>query len=175
MTASLLLRPSTVVIATVRDPSHETAQSLLSLTTGDGSRIIILPLDVREGSDSIPSALDGAGLDHLDVVISNAGSSTSFISVEETTPEDLRDDFETNTVGPFRLFQASWPFLARGETEWRKFVFITSSVGSIAGLEFENMPGVAYGTSKAAANWVAKKLNVEYRKDGLKVGIVHPG
>ncbi len=92
-------------------------------------------------------------------------------------------DFRVNAVGPAKLFRAVWPLLdshggesgGEGERTEKKFVLITSSVGSIASLAVESMPSTAYGMSKAAANWFAKKLSVEYKERGLLVGIVHPG
>jgi NAD(P)-dependent dehydrogenase (short-subunit alcohol dehydrogenase family) len=33
----------------------------------------------------------------------------------------------------------------------------------------------AYGASKAAANWISKKISVEMKSKNLRVGIIHPG
>ncbi|KAK3358253.1 hypothetical protein B0T24DRAFT_644865 [Lasiosphaeria ovina] len=87
------------------------------------------------------------------------------------------------------LFRAVWPLLdpavsgggrggvdeGKGEERRPKFVLITSSLGSIGCLDEESMPSTAYGMSKAAANWFAKKLSVEFHDRGLLVGIIHPG
>lgn len=177
MAASLLLRPATTVIATVRDPAHELAQSLAQLPAGEGSRIIVLAFDARRGPDTLLADLAAAGIEHLNLVISNAGNSDSFRSVLATDAEKLRDDFEVNAVGPFRLFQGCWPLLKAGAGAGsdKKYVLITSSVGSIANMEAENFPGVAYGASKAASNWLAKKIGTELAGEGLLVGIIHPG
>lgn len=172
MTAALLLRPSTTVIATVRDPSHDTSTSLASLSTGDDSELIIMPLDVTDVA-RLASALRESRIDHLDIVISNAGLNSGFDSVRDTTPQSMRDDFNVNVVGTLSLFQVCRPLLELGET--KKFNIITTSVGSIKGLEMENMPGVSYGASKAAVNWLGKKLSIEYAKQGFKIGIIHPG
>lgn len=172
MTAALLLRPSTAVIATVRDPSHESSKSLYSLPTGAGSRVVLLPLDLTNVAP-LSSALLASDIDRLDIVISNAGLNSSFDSVQDTAIQAMRHDFEVNVVGTMSLFQACRPLLHSGQA--KKFIVITSSVGSIKGLEMENMPGVSYGASKAAVNWVGKKISVEYAKQGFKVGIIHPG
>ncbi|CAG9949948.1 unnamed protein product [Clonostachys rosea f. rosea IK726] len=176
MAASLLLRPATTVIATVRDPAHELSKSLSDLPASEGSKIIVSVFDAKKGPDALLAALADAGIQHLNLVISNAGNSDAFRSVLETDPSALRDDFEVNAVGPFRLFQGCWPLLSKAETgSDKKFVLITSSVGSIAGMEEESFPGVAYGASKAAANWLAKKIGTELASEGLQVGIIHPG
>lgn len=172
MTAALLLRPSTTVVATVRDPSHDTAISLSALSTGGDSELILLPLDMKDVAP-FASVLQESGIDRLDIVISNAGLNSGFDSVQGTTPQSMRDDFEVNVVGNLSLFQICQPLLEKGRT--KKFSVITSSVGSIKGLEMENMPGVSYGASKAAVNWVSKKLSVEYAAKGYKIGIIHPG
>ncbi|SPQ25537.1 9e8016d4-0dd3-4ae3-af2d-b2f82353f430 [Thermothielavioides terrestris] len=123
----------------------------------------------------------------LDVVIANAGSSAAFRDVLGTDPgADMVRDFEVNAVGPAKLFRAVWPLLERasaagtaegqGEGEGHnkqagkeegkevggvgKFVLVSSSLGSIGLLDQESLPGVAYGMSKAAANWWAKKTEL---------------
>lgn len=181
MASTLLLRPSTIVIATVRDISHETARSLSTHPVGEGSKLIVLPLDASVpdiGHDSLHDRLVAENIACLDVVISNAGTSSGFKSVLDTTGDDLRYDFDVNSVGTLDLFKATWPLLAKSDSndaEKKKFVLITSSIGSIACLDEENFLGASYGMSKVAANWLAKKLSIEFRGDGLKVGIVHPG
>lgn len=117
------------------------------------------------------------GLDRIDVVIANAGTSSGFKDIASTDPDDLLFDFKANAIGPAKLFRALWPRLrlSPAEKDQRKFVLVTSSVASIGGLEQEHFPSTAYGMSKAAANWWAKKLSVEFQAQGLKVGIIHPG
>ncbi|KAL2255624.1 hypothetical protein VTK26DRAFT_2984 [Humicola hyalothermophila] len=84
-------------------------------------------------------------------------------------------DFEVNAVGPARLLQALWRGGLLGDGQGRRFVLITSSMGSIANLERESLPAISYGMSKAAANWWAKKVSIEFKDKGLLVGIIHPG
>ena len=109
----------------------------------------------------------------LDVVLANAGGSTAMGGVLETTPEEMVRDFAVNAVGPARLFQAVWPLLKEREGRG-KFVFVSSTLGSIGILDRESLPGVAYGMSKAAGNWFVKKVSVELRGQ-LVVGVLHPG
>jgi norsolorinic acid ketoreductase len=179
--AELLTRPSTTVIATVRDPQSDTAVSLPNLPQADGSKLFVVPLDddnkMRDYS-TLSQSLHDNGLDYVDVIIANAGNSGGFKSILETKPENLMADFNVNAVGVLKLFQTCWPCLAKsdaGDIKRKKFVLITSSVGSIAGLEEEGFPSTSYGMSKAAANWLAKKISMEFKTEGLKVGIIHPG
>ncbi|KAJ6439316.1 NAD(P)-binding Rossmann-fold containing protein [Purpureocillium lavendulum] len=189
LTADLLLRPATTVIATVRKLTDATSQSLLSLPAADSSNLVVLPLDEADPSiesGSLASRLAAASeqgqhshsISHIDVVIANAGASAGYDSVLDTNPDAARSCFEVNAIGPLKLFQACWPLLsksARHDVQRRKFILVTSSVGSIAALEMESFPAAAYGMSKVAANWLAKKISIEFQDEGLKVGIIHPG
>lgn len=188
MVTDLLLRPATTVVATVRDVSHPTAQSLSSLTISpDNSKLIIFPLDV-EATDinytSLQTRLANEhGISRLDIVIANAGASPEFKSILDTSVDAARYCFEVNGAGPLQLFQACWPLLenninlnSNGEKKKRtKFVHISSTVGSVGCLDEEHYPSTAYGMSKAASNWLAKKIGVEFGDKGLEVGIIHPG
>ncbi|UNI24517.1 hypothetical protein JDV02_010255 [Purpureocillium takamizusanense] len=187
LTTNLLLRPRTTVVATVRNPADETSQSLLSLPRADSSALIVLPLndaDPSIDSTSLAARLAVASekeqmslsVKHIDVVVANAGAAAEFQCVLDTSPEAARSCFEVNAIGPLKLFQACWPLLARSAREGgSKFVLISSSAGSIAGIGMELPPIVAYGMSKSAANWLAKKISVEFQDQGLNVGVIQPG
>jgi NAD(P)-dependent dehydrogenase (short-subunit alcohol dehydrogenase family) len=68
---------------------------------------------------------------------------------------DLRKMFETNTIGPIVLYQAFASLLTPGA----KFVVISSLIGKIS----DAIPWsyTAYATSKAAVNYVTKKIDQE--------------
>uniref|UniRef100_A0A8H7KAU2 Uncharacterized protein n=1 Tax=Bionectria ochroleuca TaxID=29856 RepID=A0A8H7KAU2_BIOOC len=169
MAASLLLRPATTVIATVRDPAHELSKSLSDLPASEGSKIIVSVFDAKKGPDALLAALADAGIQHLNLVISNAGNSDAFRSVLETDPSALRDDFEVNAVGPFRLFQGCWPLLSKAETgSDKKFVLITSSVGSIAGMEEESFPGSRTAQARRRPTGSPRRLARSWRARGCK-------
>ncbi|KAL6897442.1 hypothetical protein GGI43DRAFT_385308 [Trichoderma evansii] len=148
---SLLARPNTTVIATVRN--EDGASSLTRETT------------------AAPKAAFKSDIDHIDVLINNAGGTSPLIPATETTAEDLRAAFEANTIAPLLVFQALLPLLQKSLSP--KLVMVTSSVGSIA--EMEPMPGGAYGPSKAAQNWLTKALHLENKDHGLITIALHPG
>ncbi|KAL8377181.1 hypothetical protein RB595_008047 [Gaeumannomyces hyphopodioides] len=185
--ALLLQRPATTVLALVRDPVAETSATLPSLPAAPGSALYLLPLDVAIGSDGgageaarppqlAALAAAAAGVSHVDVVVANAGDSSGYKAVLDTEPADAAYDFAVNAVGPLRLFRAAWPLLsAGGGAAGTKFVYMTSSVGSIAGQREESFPSTAYGMSKAAANWLLVKIGVELGPQGLSVMALHPG
>jgi NAD(P)-dependent dehydrogenase (short-subunit alcohol dehydrogenase family) len=83
--------------------------------------------------------------------------------------QDMRRQFEINTLGPLRVAQAVLPFLGSGA----KVGIVTSRVGSLA----DNSSGgmYAYRVSKAGANMVALNLHHDLAKRGIAVMALHPG
>ena len=83
--------------------------------------------------------------------------------------DDMRRQFEINTLGPLRSIEAVLPFLAAGA----KVGIITSRVGSLS----DNGSGqmYAYRVSKAGANMVALNLHHDLSKKGIAVSALHPG
>jgi norsolorinic acid ketoreductase len=89
-----------------------------------------------------------------------SGTSTGRATIATATISQLRSDFETNTIGPVVLFQAFASLLsASTAVGGAKFVIISSILGQIT--EASEYSYDAYGISKAAANFVAKKLSQE--------------
>ncbi|KAK0750900.1 hypothetical protein B0T18DRAFT_319519, partial [Schizothecium vesticola] len=137
-----------------------------------------LPLLLDDARPAIASATLAARLaaEHditrLDVVVANAGASSGFRDVLELqdVEGELVHDFVANAVGPVKLFRGVWPLLKEGGE--RKFVLVSSVMGSIGGLGEEMLPGLA---CKAAANFFARKLGLGFKGEGLLVGVVHPG
>ena len=181
MVAALAGRPDTIVIATSRRPAPD---AFAPLPVHEHSRLV--PVLLNDDDDGVSMATlparlrDEHAIERVDVVVANAGGSSGFKGVLATDPDaDMMYDFAVNAVAPARLFRAMWPLLsgtaASSSSSEKKFVLITSSVGSIGVLGQESMPSTAYGMSKAAANWFARKVSVEFRDKGLLVGIVHPG
>ncbi|TLD04003.1 hypothetical protein PgNI_11386 [Pyricularia grisea] len=166
--ALLLNRPSTIILALVRNPTDPTSSSLTTLAKSPSSTLHVVPFDAEGDAIPLPS-----GVTQIDVVVANAGASSGYKPVLETSPEDLVFDFTVNAVGPLRLFKAAWPLLQKAASP--RFVLMTSSVGSIAGQQQESFPSTAYGMSKAAANWLVVKIGVEHGPEGLSVMALHPG
>ena len=179
ITAALLQRPNTTVIATSRKPLSTTEPPA---PPASGSKFISFLLD--EENPEITSATLAArleketGITKLNVVIANAGDSAGFSDVAGTNPDDMLYDFRVNSVGPAKLFRACWPLLDHDSGEVgqeKKFAVVSSSIGSI-GLQFlDNLPGLAYGMSKAALNYFAVSAAVQFKEKGLLVGVIHPG
>jgi norsolorinic acid ketoreductase len=161
--AEYVSRDDTTVIAAVRDPTKDTSQSLTTLPTGKNSKVIIVKIDslVEDDAKDAIAGLDSS-IDHIDVVIANAGDSKNS-PVATVSIESIKYHHSLNTIGPLLLFQAAWPLLQKSTGP--KFIVISSSLGSLidgpkyvaSGLH----PG-AYGSSKAAINYLVKILHHEH-------------
>jgi norsolorinic acid ketoreductase len=165
----LASRPETIVFAGVREPSKATALQTLA---DQHSNVHIIKLDSSSVADAQEAAryvtkVAGA----LDVVIANAGIAQNWENVANVDPAALTEHFRVNTLGPLILFQALYPVLLKGET--RKFVTISSHVGMIT--DMINAPETAYGTSKAALNFLTKRIHLEHSGEGFIAFPVHPG
>ncbi|KAK0671630.1 hypothetical protein QBC41DRAFT_363066 [Cercophora samala] len=187
----LSTRPNTTVIATARNPIPAPSPFEGITPHPSGSAVIPLLLDDAKdemmGSSTLASRLlQSAGVRHVNVVVANAGAASGgFKSVFDTSEEDYKDDFEVNTLGPIRLFQAVWGLLGEGvKGKGGKFVVVGSSVGSVGGLvtaggEMEGGVLVcgSYGLSKAGVHWWVMKLRAELKmqEKEVVVGVVHPG
>jgi len=175
LSKALLTRPNNTVIATVRNEQKATElkQETASVATGSGSTLHIVQLDFSTAvaPEKILEAFKN-GIDHIDVLINNAGFAQPMVPASETTAEDLRTAFEVNTIAPLLVFQGLKPLLQKVSSP--KLIMVSSSVGSIA--EMESFPGGAYGPSRAAQNWLTKALHQENNKDmGLISIALHPG
>jgi NAD(P)-dependent dehydrogenase (short-subunit alcohol dehydrogenase family) len=127
-----------------------------------------LRLDVCD-ADSVATGvrqvIDAAG--RIDVLVNNAGMGLAG-AVEDTTPEDLVEQLDTNLLGPLRLVRAVAPHMrAQGAG---RIVQISSLAGRI-GVPFQG----AYAASKFALEGLSEALALELRPFGIDVVLVQPG
>jgi len=100
-----LALPNHTVIAANRNPDHPTSQDLYKLPTGAGTKLIVIKIDATVWQ----SAFDGVktlgshGVDHIDIVIANAGVSYIWPIIAEVQEKDLRAHVETNAYGVVSL------------------------------------------------------------------------
>ena len=64
-------------------------------------------------------------------------------------------------IGPLALFQVVLPLL-QISTKLEQFVTVSSPIGSIGGMGPDPAPMAAYGASKAALNYLTRKIHFEY-------------
>ena len=164
LTTTLLARPSTTVIAAVRDTISAT-NTLSSIPVGSGSKLIVVKIDAESDTDALSAASELASkysVNTVDVVIANAGLLSIIKPVLETPAEVVRQHFQVNSVAPMVLLQAFMPMLEKSAAP--KFLVITSSIGSLTNMENVPIPFYAYGVSKAAANYLVRKVAFENPK-----------
>ncbi|KAL1691080.1 hypothetical protein GGG16DRAFT_54311 [Schizophyllum commune] len=156
---ALSARPDAVVFAGARDPSRADDLNALARAHTDRVHVVkVVSADKETNEASIEEVKRVIG--RLDVVIANAGISDSYEPALEVPTEGMNRHFEVNTNGPLVLFQAAYPLL-RGSTN-PKFVTISSGLGSIALVGELSVNMYAYGASKAAVNWVMRKLHHDF-------------
>ncbi|KAH8653937.1 hypothetical protein BGZ60DRAFT_496293 [Tricladium varicosporioides] len=172
-----LAKPNHVVIAANRDPFHPTSKALSNLPTGLGSRLIVVKVDASSGNDALEAveSLAKEGVEHLDLVVANAGVSYVWPKVSDLKIEDLEGHLVPNVYGAIRLYQATLPLLLKAqEPKW-------VTMGSIAGnIESTNknrnqppIPNAAYGPSKSTIHWLTKRINAE--EPTLTALVMSPG
>jgi len=155
-TARLFLDRGWNVVATMRTPRPEMLPA--------SGRLRVLPLDVTE-VDSIRRAVEAAG--RIDVLVNNAGFGLP--SPGELVPlAQVRDAFETNTIGTIAMTQAVLPQMRERGTG--VIVNVTSSV------TLKPLPLIsAYRASKAATDAFTESLALEVAPFGVRVHLVLPG
>ena len=126
-----LARPNYIVIAANRDPEHPTSKVLSDLPKGAGSRLIVAKVDSSVEKDPFEAvkALGAEGIDHLDVVIANAGVSYIFPKVSDLKIEDLQGHLTPNVFGVVWLYQATLPLMLKSKSP--KWVTMGSTAGGL--------------------------------------------
>jgi NAD(P)-dependent dehydrogenase (short-subunit alcohol dehydrogenase family) len=157
------------VFATMRRPQSPEGVALREQAAREGWRLTTPELDVTR-DDSVAAAV-GAALEELggrlDVLINNAGY-YALGPLEETTPDELRAQFETNVIGVHRVTRAVLPAMrARGAG-----TIVT--LGSVSGRVVVPMVG-PYHASKWAIEALVEALRLELLPFGVRVALVEPG
>lgn len=107
----------------------------------------------------------------LDVLVNNAG--IDYDTDQNVLTADLdrvRNAFEVNTLGPWRVAQVFTPLLKKSEHP--QMVNVSSGAGSLRGMS-GGTP--AYSLSKAALNALTLMLSAELKSSGILVNAAGPG
>ena len=112
-----LAKPNYTVIGTVRDPNHESSKALADLPKAKGSSLIVVKLDVTNKADALAAVeqLEAQGIDHLDIVIANAGVCYAWPKVSEVKVEELEGHYVPNVHGLIFTYQATLPLLKKSK------------------------------------------------------------
>ncbi|KAI1204854.1 NAD(P)-binding protein [Annulohypoxylon truncatum] len=164
------------IIAANRDPKHPTSKCLHNISTGPGSRIIVVKLDASIESDAdaaVEELSSTHGIDHLDLVIANAGIANVYPTVSQLKASDLLSHMTTNVLGLVWLFQATTPLLRKSTNP--KWVTMGSGAALLE-VSCRNMVPIsnaAYAPTKTMAHWMTKKIDQE--EEWLLALIALPG
>ena len=138
----------------------------------EGLKVIAVQLDVTDqASIETLKRWTQERFGKLDVLVNNAG--VLYDSWQRAVGADLkvvREAFETNTLGPWRVSEAFLPLLRRSGSG--RIVNVSSESGSLAGMG-GGTP--AYGVSKVALNALTRMLADELRGERILVNSVCPG
>jgi NAD(P)-dependent dehydrogenase (short-subunit alcohol dehydrogenase family) len=117
-------------------------------------------------------------INHLDVLINNAGIPGAFPQLGTTVSDDtMKQVFEVNFFGVIRTVRIFIDLLKKAENP--RIVNVTSDLGSLTyhndpDWEHYHIKSAAYGPSKTALNAYTVALAYEL-KDQVKVNAVNPG
>jgi NAD(P)-dependent dehydrogenase (short-subunit alcohol dehydrogenase family) len=157
------------VFATMRRPEGEGGPELRAEAAARNWRLTTPELDVTR-DDSVSAAVEAALAEtggRLDVLVNNAGYYTCG-ALEETTPDELRAQLETNVVGVLRVTRAVLPAMRAR----RAGTIVT--LGSISGRVAVPMAG-PYHASKWALEGMIESLRLELLPFGVNVVLIEPG
>ncbi|KAI1410340.1 NAD(P)-binding protein [Hypoxylon sp. FL1857] len=171
---SYLSRPNTTVIGTIRDYNGPGVVELKASFKGSESKLLLLKVESSSPADAISAVeeMNTAGIDHIDILIANAGVSPPLVPLEIVDVEEVARTFNVNALGPLALYQACYSLLEKSSNA--KFVTVSSAAGSISAME-RNRAYVApaYCISKAALNWIT--LSAHCSNKWLTAFAVSPG
>jgi NAD(P)-dependent dehydrogenase (short-subunit alcohol dehydrogenase family) len=151
------------VVATARKP-----EVLRDLTQKypDTARAVKLDVtNLEEVKSAISEAINEFG--RIDVLVNNAGYALVG-AIEETSDEQIRQQFDTNLFGVLNVTREALPILR--EQKSGHIVNIGSNVG------FAAMPSLGiYSATKFALEGVSEALAAEVAAHGIKTMLVEPG
>jgi len=170
--AKVLLVGGDKVFAACRQP--EKSEALTALKKTYPSLLELVVLDVNSDSSAEQAAkATAAKTGHLDILINMAGIMLRphDANLESLDFQQIRDTFETNTLGPLRVVKFFLPLLRQSRNA--RIVNVTSGIGSISGTD--NPHFYAYGAYKSALNKVTRTLALELKKENMAVVVLDPG
>src|SRR5271167_1743339 len=163
------------IVQAVLEAGHRvvaTARNTQSIDAAFGdvaaSRLLRAKLDVTDLGQAYHVAQAALGaFGRVDVLVNNAGYG-QLGAFEETTPEEVRAQFDTNLFGTMNVTRAVLP-LMRAQRAGR--IFNVASMGGYRGGSL----GSAYAASKFAVVGFTESLAVEVAGFGIRATVVAPG
>lgn len=123
-----LKKPNHTVIAANRDPNHPTSKALNDLPKAQGTFLHVVKIEATsptDPTDAVKELVTVKGIDHVDILIANAGMALVFPTIEEVQIDYIQKHVDVNIYGFVRLYQAFLPLLKKAKDP--KWVTIGSS------------------------------------------------
>lgn len=165
-TALLLSRNGFDTFATMRNLNK--SKEITDVAKKENLPLQVLQLDVTNGRsvvDAINNILKGK--DSIDVVVNNAGYGLMG-SLEDSSLDEIKAQFETNLFGAIRVMQKVLPIMRKQKTG---IIVIVSSVAGRLGFPM----GSAYVSSKFALEGLSESMSYELKQFGIKMVLIEPG
>ena len=165
-TSLLLAKNGYHTYATMRN--LDKSSRIKEIAKKDNLPVEVLQLDVADDksvTDAISEISNKQG--RIDVLVNNAGY--GFMgSVEDSTLDEIKAQFETNFFGAIRVMQKVIPIMRKQKTG------TIVNVSSIAGRIGFPM-GSAYVSSKFALEGLSESMSYELKQFGIKIILIEPG
>ena len=144
------------VYGTGRNPSHNNQDyTLIKMDVTDDQSV----------SDAVKDVISKE--QKIDVLINNAGMGIAG-SIEDTSIEEAKKQFETNFFGNLRVTNTLLPIMRKNKSG---HIINISSIGGVISLPFQGL----YCASKFAIEGLTESLNYEVKSHGIKVSLIQPG
>jgi len=166
-TSLLLARNQFTTYATMRNMSKR--DGLREIASKENIPLNVTQLDVNNDS-SVNNAIDSVIKENgrIDILVNNAGYDL-FGSLEESSLEEIKQQFETNVFGVIRTTKAVIPTMRK---QGNGTIVNISSVGGIVGL----LPFIsAYHASKFAIEGFTESLRQELADFNINIILIEPG
>ena len=166
-TSLIFARNQFMTYATMRNLSK--SDRLRDIISKEKIPLNITQLDVNDDS-SVNNAIDNIIREYgrIDILVNNAGYDF-FGSLEESSLEEIKQQFETNVFGVMRATKAVVPTMRK---QGNGTIINISSVGGIVGL----LPfTTAYHASKFAIEGFTESLRQELVEFNINVVLIEPG
>lgn len=127
-----------------------------------------LPMDVTDDASverAVAEVVRRAG--RIDAIVHCSGVSLAG-SVEDTTVEEAKRQFETNFFGAVRVMRAVLPIM---RSQGAGKILVIGSIGGLIGLPYIGY----YSASKFALDGLVEALRLEVKPFGIEATVVHPG
>src|ERR671918_254861 len=170
-TALLLARSGFHTYASMRN--LEKSKNITEIANTEKLPLQVVQLDVnddRSVKNAINKIVAAAENKRIDVLVNNAGYGL-FGSLEDTSIEEIKAQFETNFFGVIRVTQQVLPVMRKQNSGGGGTIVNVSSVGGRIGVPVLS----AYQSTKFALEGLSESMSYELEPFGIRVVIIEPG